>query len=104
MNYEIKDFEYKGFNFYSVDVKLPKTNLLCVGNDKGYFMCGALDVPLFDSKPHLKERKVIAGRCMGVKTIEELMNGELFEITEEAANLGIFKGMLVKDALLILAK
>ncbi|XMB86289.1 DUF1805 domain-containing protein [Mycoplasmatota bacterium WC44] len=95
-------FTIRGIEFYRVEVYLPKTSLLVVGNDKGYFMCGALDVPVFN-KPHLKARKVITGRALGVKTIEELLNAELYEITDAARELGIYEKMLVKDALLLIS-
>ncbi len=97
-----KLFKLRGFEFYRIEVYLPKTTLLVVGNDKGYFMCGALDVPVFN-KPHLKPRKVITGRAMGVKSIEDLLNGELFDITDAARELGIYEKMLVKDALLLIS-
>ncbi|QVK21167.1 DUF1805 domain-containing protein [Mycoplasmatota bacterium] len=101
---EIKNrlFKLRGFDFYRIEVYLPKTTLLIVGNEKGYFMCGALDVPVFN-KPHLIERKVVTGRALGVKTIEELLNAELFDITEAARELGIYEKMLVKDALLLIS-
>lgn len=84
--------------FIAVSVQLPKTNLLVVKNDKGYIMCGALDVGLLNEK--LKDRKVIAGRAVGVKTIEQLLEAPLESVTYEAENLGIHKGMIGKDALL----
>lgn len=88
----------EGHTFLSVTVKLPKTTLLVVTNDKGYIMCGALDVALLNEK--LKDRKVIAGRAVGVKTIEQLLEAPLESVTFEAENLGIHKGMVGKDALL----
>lgn len=84
--------------FLSVSVALPKTNLLVVTSDKGYIMCGALDVALLNEK--LKSRKVIAGRAVGVKTIEQLLEAPLESVTHEAERLGIHKGMIGKDALL----
>jgi uncharacterized protein YunC (DUF1805 family) len=84
--------------FIAVSVQLPKTNLLVVKNDKGYIMCGALDVSLLNDK--LKDRKVIAGRAVGVKTIEQLLEAPLESITYEAENLGIHEGMIGKEALL----
>ncbi len=84
--------------FIAVSVQLPKTNLLVVKNDKGYIMCGALDVGLLNEK--LKDRKVIAGRAVGVKTIEQLLEAPLESVTYEAENLGIHRGMIGKDALL----
>ncbi|MEK3991865.1 MULTISPECIES: YunC family protein [Robertmurraya] len=95
---ELSPIEINGHTFLSVSVKLPKTNLLVVSNDKGYIMCGALDVALLNEK--LKDRKVIAGRAVGVKTIEQLLEAPLESVTYEAENLGITKGMLGKDAML----
>jgi uncharacterized protein YunC (DUF1805 family) len=87
-----------GHTFLSVSVALPKTNLLVVTSDKGYIMCGALDVALLNEK--LKDRKVIAGRAVGVKTIEQLLEAPLESVTYEAEALGIQKGMIGKEALL----
>ncbi|TQR20289.1 YunC family protein [Psychrobacillus vulpis] len=87
-----------GHTFLSISVELPKTNLLVVTNDKGYIMCGALDVALLNEK--LKDRKVIAGRAVGVKTIDQLLNAPLESITYEAEELGITNGMIGKEALL----
>lgn len=81
-----------------IDVKLPKTNLLVVTTDKGYIMCGALDVQLLNER--LKDRKIIAGRATGVKTIEQLLDAPLESVTTEAEKLGIRKGMKGRDAIL----
>ncbi|WP_428911142.1 YunC family protein [Niallia sp. Krafla_26] len=88
----------EGHTFLSISVKLPKTNLLVVSSDKGYIMCGALDVALLNDK--LKDRKIIAGRATGVKTIEQLLEAPLESVTYEAEALGIHKGMIGKVALL----
>lgn len=84
--------------FIAISVQLPKTNLLVVKNDKGYIMCGALDVALLNEK--LKDRKIIAGRAIGVKTIDQLLEAPLESVTIEAENMGIIKGMVGKEALL----
>ena len=84
--------------FNAVTVLLPKTTLLVVMNDKGYIMCGALDVALLNER--LSNRQIIAGRAVGVKTIEELLNAPLESITLEAEKLGIQTGMIGRDALL----
>lgn len=88
----------EGYTFLSISVELPKTNLLVVTNEKGYIMCGALDVGLLNEK--LKDRKVIAGRAVGVKTINQLLDAPLESITYEAEELGITKGMIGREALL----
>ncbi|GGA23630.1 YunC family protein [Psychrobacillus lasiicapitis] len=94
----LEPISIEGHTFLSISVELPKTNLLVVSNDKGYIMCGALDVALLNEK--LKDRKVIAGRAVGVKTIAQLLDAPLESITFEAEELGITKGMVGKEALL----
>lgn len=61
-------------------------------------MCGALDVGLLNEK--LKDRKIIAGRAVGVKTLEQLLDAPLESVTFEAEKMGITKGMIGRDALL----
>lgn len=80
-----------------VEVKLPKTTLLSISTDKGYIMCGALDVGLLNDR--LKDREIIAGRAVGVKTLEELLAAPLESVTTTAETLGIVVGMNGADAL-----
>lgn len=89
-----------GHQFTAVQMKLPKTNFMAVTNDKGYIMCGALDVALFNSNEKLRERKIIAGRAVGVRTIEQLIDAPLESVTLAAEELGITVGMTGRDALL----
>ncbi|MBV6713959.1 hypothetical protein KV564_09865 [Paenibacillus chitinolyticus] len=43
---KVEPIELDGNTAIAIEVKLPKTTLLVVTTDKGYIMCGALDVPL----------------------------------------------------------
>lgn len=95
---QLSPITIEGHTFLSISVQLPKTNLLIVTSEKGYIMCGALDVALLNEK--LVERKIIAGRAVGVKTIEQLLDSPLESVTVEAEKLGIQKGMTGKEALL----
>lgn len=95
---EMRPIIIGGRQFTAVTVKLPKTNFMTVTGEKGYIMCGALDVGLLNEK--LAERKIIAGRAVGVRTIEQLLEAPLESVTLEAENLGITVGTLGKDALL----
>lgn len=61
-------------------------------------MCGALDISLLNTR--LAHRKILAGRAVQVKTIDELLHAPLESVTTEAENLGITKGMIGRDALL----
>jgi len=71
---------------------------MAVTAENGYIMCGALDVALLNEK--LKERKIIAGRAVGVRTIEQLLEAPLESVTTEAEAIGIKAGMTGKEALL----
>jgi uncharacterized protein YunC (DUF1805 family) len=81
-----------------IEVTLPKTTLVTVSTDKGYIMCGALDVQLLNER--LSDRRIIAGRAVGVRSIEQLLDAPLEAVTQEAAALGIATGMSGRDALL----
>ena len=50
-------------------------------------MCGALDVGLLNEK--LADRKIIAGRAVGVRTIDDLLKAPLESVTYEARACGI---------------
>jgi uncharacterized protein YunC (DUF1805 family) len=92
----------EGKTFIAISVVLPKTNLLAVTTEKGYIMCGALDVAFLNEK--LADRNILAGRAVGVKSIEQLLDAPLESVTQEAMNLGISIGMVGKEALLIMEK
>jgi uncharacterized protein YunC (DUF1805 family) len=83
-----------------ISVSLPKTNLVMVTTEKGYIMCGALDVGLLNEK--LASRGIIAGRAVGVKTIDELLAAPLESTTFKAQELGIRPGTIGRDAIKIM--
>mgnify|MGYP001944263696 CR=1 FL=1 len=88
--------------FLGIHVKLPKTDLLVVANEVGYIMCGALDVGLLNER--LADRNIIAGRAVGVRSLDDLLNAPLQKITEASKEFGWTEGMTGKDALLKIAK
>ncbi|HEX7065497.1 MAG TPA: DUF1805 domain-containing protein [Bacillales bacterium] len=90
------------YQFTAITVKLPKTNFMAVTNEKGYIMCGALDVGLLNEK--LQDRKIIAGRAVGVRTIDQLLDAPLESVTTEAENLGIKPGTTGREALIKMAQ
>jgi|SRR5690625_1928686 len=98
----VSSIEINSIVFTAVRVELPKTNLLIVSNEIGYIMCAALDVNVLNEK--LKDREVVAGRAVGVRTIQDLLQAPLEMITETAAErYGWEVGMKGKDALLKIA-
>ena len=94
---EMVPFEIGGKFYKGVLVQLPKTTLLMISGEEGYIMCGALDIGLLNER--LNERRIIAGRAVGVRTFEELLNAPLESVTDEAKNRGIIPGMIGKDAI-----
>lgn len=87
-----------GHTLVGVEVKLPKTTLLTISTSRGYIMCGALDIGLLNDR--LGDRKIIAGRAVGVRTLKELLESPLESVTSEAAALGIVPGLPGHEALL----
>lgn len=83
-----------------VEVKLPKTTLLSISTDKGYIMCGALDIGLLNEV--LSDRQIIAARAVGVRTLPQLLAAPLESVTIEAEKLGIVPGMSGAEALLLM--
>lgn len=61
-------------------------------------MCGALDIDLLNQK--LADRKIIAARAVGVRTIDDLLHAPLESVTHEAEICGIVEGMTGEEALL----
>ncbi|MEC0232421.1 MULTISPECIES: YunC family protein [Paenibacillus] len=88
----------EGHTAIAIEVKLPKTTLLVVTTDKGYIMCGALDVGLLNER--LRDRNIVAARATGVRTIEELLDAPLESVTYTAEDLGIVAGMTGREAIL----
>jgi uncharacterized protein YunC (DUF1805 family) len=88
----------EGQTAIAIEVQLPKTTLLVVTTDKGYIMCGALDVALLNER--LKDRHIIAARATGVRTIEELLDAPLESVTHTAEEIGIVPGMKGREAIL----
>lgn len=95
---DVKPITLDGHQVVAISVLLPKTTLLVVTTDKGYIMCGALDVALLNEK--LRDRNIIAGRALGVRTIEQLLDAPLESVTTTAEEMGITAGMTGRDAIL----
>lgn len=94
---QLKSIDLDGKNVMAIEVKLPKTNLLILTTDRGYIMCGALDIALLNER--LSDRQIIAARAVGVRTIEDLLEASLESVTHTAKEIGIVPGMKGKEAL-----
>ncbi|WP_040952558.1 YunC family protein [Gorillibacterium massiliense] len=88
---EMKPISVDGGTAIGIVVKLPKTTLIAITTDIGYIMCGALDIGLLNER--LSSRNIVAGRAVGVRTLEELLEAPLESVTYEAERRGIVPGM-----------
>src|SRR5690625_5704479 len=98
----LKTISIKNHQFQGIHVKLPNTNLLMIRNEVGYIMCGALDVDLLNEKS--SERNIIAGRAVGVRTIEDLLDAPLHNITTASKQYGWEEGISGGDAVVKISK
>lgn len=78
-------------------VELPSTHLIAISTGKGYIMCGALDVDLLNTA--LAERRIVAGRSLGVRSFEDLLELPLTDVTDAARALGVVPGLKGREAL-----
>ncbi|MDN3954302.1 YunC family protein [Sporolactobacillus laevolacticus] len=98
---DVQPINVDGNLYQGVSVTLPKTTLLVITGKSGYIMCGALDVKLLNDK--LADRNVIAGKAVGVRTLDDLLHAPLAEVTIGAEKLGIHIGTTGIDALKLMA-
>ena len=85
--------------FKGIELELSKeSNLLVITGDKGYIMCGYLNINT------AQKRNDVACIVTGVKTIEDILNSNIVALTAKAQELGISMNMPVKKALEILAE
>ncbi|HEY3366913.1 MAG TPA: DUF1805 domain-containing protein [Symbiobacteriaceae bacterium] len=89
--------QVEGVQATAITVELPKTHLVAVTTTKGYIMCGALDVTLLNTR--LADRGIIAGRALGVRNVDELLEAPLADVTDAARALGVVPGMKGREAI-----
>ena len=77
--------------------KLTGKNLIVLSGQKGYVMCGYLNLGAAN------KFKDIAAKITGVATINEALDAKVHSATSAAKRLGIHKGQAIKDVLKIIA-
>ena len=87
----------------TLEVQLNNTTLLILEGYGAFAMCGALDVSVYNSLKMLP-RRVLCMKAMGVKTLEELYEAKVYEVSKALEDLGITEGTKIKDAFEILSK
>jgi len=76
-----------------IKVELGKAPLLLIRAEKGFVMCGYLNVAVADS---LGE---VAARVSGVSSFEDVLEAKIIEVSEKAKEQGITEGITGREAL-----
>jgi len=71
-------------------------NLIVLRGEKGYIMCGYLDLAVAE-KFHDP-----AVRIVGVSTIKEALGAQVFDCTTQAQKLGVHKGQPISEVLALI--
>lgn len=73
--------------------EMQKYPLLVIRAEKGFLMCGYLNVNAAESLGD------VAAKVKGVHSFEDMLKAQIVEITQQARELGIEPGMTGKEAL-----
>lgn len=85
--------------FVSVCITVSETDIKQAVPDFNLDDLKRFNIYILQKSAH-SDRKIIAARAVGVKSIDQLLNAPLESVTYEAEKLGINKGIIGKDALL----
>ena len=90
----ITTIKLDGKNCLGLRTDLPESPpLLLIIGEKGFVMCGFLNIE------SAEKLSVAAAVVSGVKTFEDVLNGQAKAVTSKAKNLGVEVGMIGADAL-----
>ena len=90
---ETQEVAIDGKKTIGFKVYLPGAPLLLLVAQKGYVMCGYLNI---DTAEKLGQAAAVV---TGVKSFEDVLNAKVVRLTTHAKQLGIREGMLGRDAL-----
>ena len=92
-----KKIEFGGKCIEAVAIKLLSKNLILLIGNKGYVMCGYLNLKVAE------KFKDAAVKVVGVKTINDVLRAKVNSCTSAARKLGIFKNQPISEVLRIIA-
>ena len=75
------------------EIQLPGAPLLIARGEKGFIMCGYLDVTVAD------KFQQAAAVVRGVKTLDDLLEKPVTDVSQAAKRLGVKPGMTGQEAL-----
>lgn len=90
---ELKLIDFKNKRFLGLKINLGKAPLLIIKGEKGYVMCGYLNINVAEKLGD------IAVMVTGVNNLDEMINKEIKAVTSKAKELGINIGLKVSDIL-----
>lgn len=67
----VRPVKVDGETAIGITTELPKTRVLALATEKGYVMCGIINIPELD-RIH-PERRIVAARVVGVREVEDLL-------------------------------
>jgi len=90
----VESLKVEGKDCLGVKVELPDSPpLLAIMGSKGFVMCGFLNMEAAE------RLGVVAAMVSGVKTFEDVLNGQVKAVSSKAENLGVEVGMKGAEAL-----
>ncbi len=87
------EIEVEGKKGLAVEIPLNKAPLIMVKGEKGFIMCGYLNV---EAAQKLGQA---AAMVRGVSSAEDLLAAQIVAVTEAASQLGVSPGMTGEEAL-----
>jgi uncharacterized protein YunC (DUF1805 family) len=87
------EVEIDGKKTMGLEVELPKAPLVLVYGDKGFVMCGYLNVDVAEQKG------IAAAMVKGVSTVGDLLEAKVQGVTKQAVQKGVSVGMTGRQAM-----
>jgi uncharacterized protein YunC (DUF1805 family) len=78
---------------HGIEITLPNAPMILITARKGYLMCGYLDLKIAEKMGDC------AAIIRGIKSIDDLLEGTVIEVTRKALKAGIKPGMIGRKAL-----
>jgi uncharacterized protein YunC (DUF1805 family) len=95
--FEHKDIEVGNKKIEALAISLLKSNLIVLRGQKGYIMCGYLNLEVSEK---FNEAAV---KITGVSSIEDALNATVNSCSSQASKLGIYAGQPIREVLPIIA-
>jgi len=93
---DIVNIELEKGTATGVSIETPVAPILLILTQKGFIMCGVLDVEGLDT---LLPGKMAAAKISGARSFEDLLANEVAASTQKAQEMGVKSGMTGRKAL-----